>query len=157
MINFSETSSSTQVAAQGSVSVVLAAFFSDSITKMIPFLILALIVILVDLKFGISAANKRGEKIRASRAMRRTIDKMISYFCWVLLAATASVAFGIPILEYIIMGTVISIECLSIVSNWLEIKGYRIKGLNVIKVVGDKLGVDVGDATIAKIEDNITS
>lgn len=152
MINFSDTSSSVQVATQGSVSAVLAAFFSDSITQMIPFLILAAIVILVDLKFGISAAAHRGEKVRTSRAIRRTIDKMISYFCWVLLAATASVAFSMPAIEYILMGAVIGIELLSISSNWLEIKGYKVEGLNVIKIVGDKIGVDVGEAHVEKIE-----
>lgn len=153
MINLSDTQSSSQVIAQGSISAVLTAFFSESIIQMIPFLILAFVVVLVDLKFGISAANKRGEVVRLSRAIRRTIDKIISYFCWVLLASTASVAFSMPVIEYAIIGIVIGIEVLSVGSNWLELKGYKIVGLNLVRVVGDKFGIDVGDAHVTKIEE----
>ncbi|MEG2366466.1 MAG: hypothetical protein RSB29_06950, partial [Alistipes sp.] len=46
----------------------------------------AAILVLVDLRFGILAARQRGEKIRTSRAIRRTVNKVVDYICWILLS-----------------------------------------------------------------------
>ena len=70
--------------------------FMDFIEPLKWFMLLALILIIVDLRFGIAAARKRGEKIRFSRAGRRTINKMVDYLCWILLAGAIGKAFGIP-------------------------------------------------------------
>ena len=43
------------------------------------FAVLGIILIFADLKFGISAAMRRGEKIRFSRAGRRTLNKMTDF------------------------------------------------------------------------------
>lgn len=153
-MNFSDTSSTGQVVAQGSISAVLASFFAESVHSMIPFLIVAFIVVIVDLKFGIAASRHRGDKVRLSRAIRRTLDKIVSYLCWVVLAASLSASFHIPSIEFIILGIVIGIEVMSIFSNWLEMKGYRVEGFNLIKIIGDKAGIDVGEARLEKIEKN---
>ena len=51
------------------------------------FAVLGLVLIVADLRFGIMAARHRGEKVRYSRAGRRTINKMVDYICWIFVAA----------------------------------------------------------------------
>ena len=58
------------------------------------FLLAALALVLADLKFGIDAARYRGEVIRKSRAVRRSINKVIDYICWILVATSFGQAFG---------------------------------------------------------------
>ena len=41
----------------------------------------AAVVIVCDLFFGCEAARKRGERVRISRAVRRTVNKMCEYLC----------------------------------------------------------------------------
>ena len=48
--------------------------FVDGWESIFAWLIVATILILVDLRFGISAARRRGEQVRISRAARRTIN-----------------------------------------------------------------------------------
>ena len=55
---------------------------------MLPYLVIAAVVILIDLVFGIRAAQRKGDRIRISRAIRRTIGKAVEYFCWAVLASS---------------------------------------------------------------------
>ena len=77
----------------------MAAIMSNLLDFMEPlkwFLLLGLILIIVDLRFGILAAKARGEVIRPSRAIRRTANKIIDYLSWILVAGAMGKAFGIP-------------------------------------------------------------
>ena len=77
----------------------MAAVMSDFLEFMEPlkwFFLLGLILIVVDLRFGILAARARGESIRTSRAVRRTLNKVIDYLCWILVAGAMGKAFGMP-------------------------------------------------------------
>lgn len=98
--------------------------------------IVALCLIMGDLRFGIEAAQKRGETIRGSRAIRRTINKIVDYICWVSIAYVIGGSFGkifdIPLLAAIIMFVVCSIELSSIFDNYFEYKGLK-KRFNVWK------------------------
>ena len=71
------------------------------------FIVAALCLIIADFKFGIEASKKRGETIRKSRAIRRTVNKMIDYICWILVATSFGAAFGqpfdIPILPAVVL------------------------------------------------------
>lgn len=58
------------------------------------FLLAALILIIADLRFGILAARKRGEKIRISKAGRRSFNKAMDYLCWISIADVLGVTFG---------------------------------------------------------------
>lgn len=142
----------SSLVAQGSTSVLLLTFYHNAIQLAFPFIIPALILILVDLIFGCSAAKKRGEIVRFSRAVRRTLDKIVSYTCWVILAATLSVAFSLAALNKIILGVVMGIEMISVISNYFEIKGKKVTGLwdVMLKIAGKKLDEDLSDI---KIED----
>ncbi len=92
-------------------------------------LIVALVLILSDLWFGIRASIKKGEKIRGSRAVRRTLNKMVDYICWVsiawVLGASFGNIFGVPLLAAMIMVIVCTIELSSIFDNYFEYKGLK--------------------------------
>jgi hypothetical protein len=152
-MQFTEMQSTESTLLQGGTSVVMTAFLAEVIADMLPFLIVAVIVILVDLIFGIRAAQHRKEEVRYSRAFRRTVSKMFEYVCWVTLSSSLAVAFHFPALEWIILGAVILNEVVSIASNWCEIHGIRIKGLNLPKIIGEKVGVDLSDIEISFDDD----
>lgn len=152
-MQFTEMQSTESALLQGGTSVVMTAFLYEVIADMLPFLIVAVIVILVDLIFGIRAAQHRKEEVRYSRAFRRTVSKIFEYVCWVTLSSSLAVAFKFPALEWIILGAVILNEIVSIASNWCEVHGIRIKGLNLPKIIGEKVGVDLSDVEITKDDD----
>lgn len=112
--------------------------FVDCWQSIVWFLLLAVMLILGDLRFGIAAAKKRGEKIRPSRAVRRSLNKLVDYICWLSIATVVGInfgsVFGLPLLSVIIMAVVCIIEMSSIVDNYLEYKGIK-KKINVIKLL----------------------
>ena len=114
--------------------------FIEGWQQMLWFLILAIILILGDLRFGIAAAKKRGERIRPSRAVRRSINKLVDYICWLSIATVVGINFGtvfdIPLLSVIIMAVVCIIEMSSIIDNYLEYKGIK-KKVNLIKLIAN--------------------
>ena len=59
-------------------------------------IILAIILILSDLWFGLSASRLQHIGIRKSRAGRRTLNKIVDYICYVLLGAVLGKAIGEP-------------------------------------------------------------
>ena len=115
--------------------------FMDFIEPLKWFLLLGLILIFADLKFGIAAAKKRGEKIRISRAGRRTINKIVDYLCWILVAGAMGKAFGIPfnipILPAIILLVVCGLEINSVFMNYFEARGKKAK-VNIFKYFAKK-------------------
>ena len=106
----------------------------------------------MDLIFGIAAAQRRGESVRVSRAIRRTVNKLVEYACWVILAASLAVAFNFKSLNWIILSIVIGNEMISIFSNWMFVHGKKVSGLQdfFLKLLGKKLDTDLSDI---KIED----
>lgn len=110
--------------------------FVEGWESLVVWLIVAFILIMVDLRFGLKAASIRGEKIRGSRAVRRTINKMVDYICWISIAWALGNSFGkifnVPLLVAIIMLIVCSIEISSIFDNYFEYKGIS-KKFNVWK------------------------
>ena len=78
---------------------------------------------------------------------------MVEYVCWVILASSLSVAFGTQVIEWVVLGIVMGNELLSVLTNYFEIHGYKLKGLNIFKIVGDKTGIDTSDVTLEKIDE----
>lgn len=105
--------------------------------NLMPYIGLAIILIIVDSRFGIAAARKRGETIRPSRKWRRAINKLVDYVCWVTLAGVFGQAYGsvldIPALAALMLLVVYGIELTSIFNNYFEYKGMRRK-INVFKL-----------------------
>lgn len=104
-----------------------------------PWLILGMVLVMVDLRFGLLAAKARKEDIRPSRAWRRTFNKMVDYLCWVTLAEVCSRTFGItigaPVVSMAMLFIIYGIELNSCVNNYLEYKGIK-KKWNFFKLVG---------------------
>ena len=123
----------------------------DFYSKLLPFLMLAIALIVVDSRFGILASRKRGETIRASRAVRRAINKLVDYICWVTLAGmigqTFGTAFHIPLLAVIVLCIVYSIELTSIFNNYFFYKGIN-KKFNGLKFFSKLTGNDAIESAI---------
>ena len=104
-----------------------------------PWLMLDMVLVMVDLRFGLLAAKSRKEDIRPSRACRRTFNKMVDYLCWVTLAEVCSRTFGItlgaPVVSMAMLFIIYGIELNSCVNNYLEYKGVK-KKWNFFKLVG---------------------
>ena len=119
------------------VSTAVVAPLLDFYNSLIPFILLAIILIFVDSRFGVAAARKRGEKIRTSRKWRRAINKLLDYICWVTLAGlfgqTFGTILGIPILSGLLLLIVYGIEISSCFNNYFEYRGIN-KKVNVFKL-----------------------
>lgn len=119
---------------------------------LIPYILLALALVIVDSRFGIKASRKRGETIRPSRKWRRAINKLVDYVCWVTLAGVFGQAYGsvldIPALAALMLLVVYGIELTSIFNNYFEYKGLH-KKINVFKLLRhpdiEQCIEDVGD------------
>ena len=113
------------------------------------FFLLGFILIFVDLRFGMMAAKARKEEIRTSRAIRRTLNKVIDYLCWILVAGAMGKAFGmpfdVPILPAIVLLVIYGCEVNSCYSNYFEAHGKKVK-INIFKWFARK-------ADIIEIED----
>lgn len=124
----------------------LAVFLSEFFAFLTPLKWLAfcgIILIIADLRFGVMASKKRGETIRTSRAVRRSVNKLIDYTCWVLLACalehTFAVPFHIPLMPTLVMLIVYGVEIDSIFSNYFEYRDINIK-VSIVGFVKKKIG-----------------
>lgn len=116
--------------------------FIEIIGLMKWFFLLATILIIVDLRFGVQAARNRGEKIKRSRAIRRTLNKAVDYICWIFLSGVLGQAVGapleIPVLPVIFMLIIIGVELESCLLNYFEAHGKKVK-INIWKIFGKKV------------------
>lgn len=115
----------------GSVTAATIAPFVEFYEALTPFIMIAIVLIITDARFGIEAAQKRGETIRVSRKWRRAINKLVDYICWVSLAGvfsnTYSTILGIPTMTALVMLIVYGIELISIFNNYFEYKGLTLR------------------------------
>lgn len=144
-MTFTDSVSTEQVVVQGGVAATAVVFLQESVLHMVPYFIVAVVLIAVDLYFGIKAAMKRGETVRPSRALRRTVGKAAEYLAWIILSGTVGVVFETRAIEWIVLGLVMGNELLSVITNYFEIHGVRVSGLDIFKIVGDKAGIDTSE------------
>lgn len=141
-----DNSTVTAVVSSG-IATTAVVFFRQAVIDMIPWLIVAIPLILLDLNFGIKAAKSRGERIRFSTAFRRTFGKAVEYAAWVCFAATATLAFGYKWIEIVVLGAVMLNEVASVVGNYFESKGLKLKWGNILNTIihifGKKHDLDV--------------
>ena len=120
------------------------AMFMDVFAPLRWVMIAALVLIFVDLRFGVRAARARGEVVRTSRAIRRTVNKIVDYCCWILLAGALGEAFGnpfgIPLLPLLVLLVVFGCEINSCYSNYFESRGKHIK-VNIFKLFAKKTDI----------------
>lgn len=124
-----------------------AVVLSDTVAFISPmkwFFFLGIILVLADLRFGIEASRARKEDIRFSRAIRRTINKMIDYLCWIFVAGAIGMTFGVPfdvsLLPVLVMLVVYGIEINSCFSNYFESKGKKVR-VNIFKFFSKKTDI----------------
>ena len=102
--------------------------------------LLAIILILSDLWFGISVSRVYGIEIRKSRAGRRTLNKLVDYICYILLGAVLGKALGEPYgIDPIVVSITVMILCYcfeidSIYGHICEIHGIK-KRYSVWKIL----------------------
>ena len=136
------------------ISGAVTAIFSPFINgweSLIGWLIVALVLIFADCRFGCAASRKRGETVRKSRIVRRSINKLVDYICWVSIAGalggTFGKIFGIPTLAAIVMLVVCGVELSSIYDNYFEAKGIK-KKFNVWKFLSKMFRISAIEESI---------
>lgn len=128
----------------GSATAAFISPFVNFFEALTPYLLFAILLIIADSRFGIKAAQKRGETIRTSRKWRRAINKLVDYICWISLAGvfgqTYNEILGIPMLSAFVMLIIYCIELTSCFNNYFEYKGiyFRISLSGAIKAITRK-------------------
>lgn len=141
-----------QSIAQGAATSMMVLFIQNTIYSLIPYMFIIVTIVILDLVQGIRAAKKRREEIRVSRAIRRTVSKLFEYVCWIIFAGTLLTATGSQWLFYVILVIPFVTEFYSIITNYLFASGKKITGLNLWKIFGSKIGVDIDDVKIENID-----
>lgn len=143
----------------GSATAAVLSPFVGFFDALMPYLIFAIVLIIADSRFGVEAAQKRGETIRTSRKWRRAINKLVDYICWISLAAVFSQTYndvlGIPTLCAFVMLIIYSIELISCFNNYFEYKGvhFRISSVNLFKALAKKFTKTDVTNIIEKVEE----
>jgi uncharacterized membrane protein len=90
------------------------------------FLIFTIFVVFADTVTGIMAARKRGEAI-TSKGLYRTSQKVVTYFCGIMIFHGASITFGLPSqITYSVSFIIAATELFSISENIKSITGTNI-------------------------------
>ncbi len=128
----------------GGVTATVLVNFYEFVEPLQWFLLLGAILLDADLRFGLRAARARGDDIRPSRAVRRTVNKAIDYICWVFLAGSIGATFGesigVKILPMLVMLVIYGVEINSCFSNYFESKGKSIK-VDIFKFFSKKIDI----------------
>jgi uncharacterized membrane protein len=90
------------------------------------FLIFTIFVVFADTVTGIMAARKRGEPI-TSKGLYRTSQKVVTYFCGIMIFHGAGITFGLPSqITYSVSFIIAATELFSISENIKSITGTNI-------------------------------
>ena len=89
------------------------------------FLIFTIFVVFADMGTGILAAKKEQQKIN-SRGLYRTIEKIIVYFCAILIFEGARNTFSLPNITYMAAFLIATVELYSISENIKRITGVNL-------------------------------
>lgn len=140
---------------EGGATIGVVAFFSEAMKQTLPWLVLAVPIIVLDLLYGIRAAKYRGEKVRWSTAIRRTVDKTVGYVMWCAAAVMIAQLFEVAWLDKVILGLVYGNELISVIGNYLETKGVTLSVgalWNLIfRKAGEKVGVEVSKEELEEV------
>ncbi len=141
-------------AAEMGFGAVASAFIVDSIRHMIPWLMVAVAVIVCDLAAGIRKSLLMGREVRFSRAVRLTMGKTVTYFSFIVMVCMINIAAGE---EYSIEKwaclAVCAIEMCSIITNILKPKGITVNWGKVFLMITEKVFGKNDYANIVKKSD----
>ena len=111
-------------------------YLEDAAYQAVLWYLPCLFVIAADIFAGIPAARYRGEKITFSTFGRRTVNKMVCYFCWVLMCVCLSQNYDSTRPLKLGMAVIFLLEGASTIGNWLEPKGYIFSMKGLLKLIG---------------------
>ena len=123
------------------------------------FIAFAVVLIVVDFKFGKEKSQVHHIPFRRSRAVRRTVNKFLDYMCWLMFAGVMGRAFGEPygIDKTMITAIAMTIACIceldSIFQNYFEAKGMKFSFKDFVISLLKKKHKDVGEALDDSIQD----
>lgn len=152
----------TNSVVEGGVVAITIAVLQKTVLAMIPFALPALVLVMLDLHFGIKAARHRYKKYKRpedrvtfSKALRGTVGKVFEFAAWLILASSASIAFEKEWIQWATLGLVYVNEIGSIIGNYLCTKDIEFSLLAFLKAVlvyvgrwfGSKLGIVTDDVT----------
>lgn len=147
---------------EGGVVAVTVAVLKKTVFAMIPFALPALVLVALDLHFGIKAARHRYKKykreedrVTLSKALRGTVGKCFEFLCWIIIASSMTVAFKQDWIQWATLGLVYVNEIGSIIGNYLCTKDIEFSLLGFLRAVlvfvarwiGNKLGIVTDDVT----------
>ena len=147
---------------EGGVAAVTVAVLQKTVLAMIPFALPALVLVLLDLHFGIKAARHRYKKYKRpddrvtfSKSLRGTVGKVFEFACWLIIASSMTVAFKKEWIQWVTLGLVYVNEIGSIIGNYLCTKDIEFSLLAFLKAVlvfvgrwiGSKIGIVADDVT----------
>lgn len=147
---------------EGGVAAVTVAVLKKTVLTMIPFALPALVLVLLDLHFGIKASKHRYKKFKReqdrvtfSKALRGTVGKIFEFSAWLILASSMTVAFNKDWIQWATLGLVYVNEIGSIIGNYLCTKDIEFSLLAFLKAVlvfigrwvGNKIGVVADDVS----------
>lgn len=117
-------------------------YINVALPEILGWLIPVIMIIFADLVTGVGAARARGEDIRFSKGARRTINKFLSYSCWIICCVALDQRYGTHWCTWVGMGLVFLIEGTSFFSNLLEPHGISLSIKGLLRIIGGKLKVD---------------
>lgn len=147
---------------EGGVAAVTVAVLQKTVLAMIPFALPALVLVALDLHFGVKASRHRYQKYKResdrvtfSRALRGTAGKVFEFACWLIIASSMTVAFQKDWIQWATLGLVYVNEIGSIIGNYLCTKDIDFSLLAFLKAVlvfvgrwvGNKIGVVADDVS----------
>ena len=89
------------------------------------FLIFTVFVVFADMATGILAAKKEQQKIN-SKGLYRTMEKIVVYFCGILIFEGARNTFSLPNITYMAAFLIATVELYSISENIKRITGVNL-------------------------------
>lgn len=152
----------TNSVVEGGVVAVTVAVLQKTVLAMIPFALPAIVLILLDLHFGIKASRHRFQKYKRpadrvtfSKALRGTVGKFFEFCAWLILASSMTIAFKQEWIQWLTLGLVYVNEIGSIIGNYLCTKDIEFSLLAFLKAVlvfvgrwiGSKIGIVTDDVT----------
>ena len=147
---------------EGGVVAVTVAVLQKTVLAMIPFALPAIVLILLDLHFGIKASRHRYQKYKRpadrvtfSKALRGTVGKCFEFAAWLILASSMTIAFQQEWIQWLTLGLVYVNEIGSVIGNYLCTKDIEFSLLAFLKAVlvfvgrwvGNKIGIVTDDVT----------
>lgn len=150
-----ESNNNANLAVQTTTTAVMTNYFYSYYVAMLPWFAAAVPLILIDLILGRKKARARGEKVTIGKSIKMTIDKSLSYICWIMLSTTLSVAFSLDFIKYFIMAAIYGLEVLSALNSWFESRGFDFNEGEMLRIVfkaiwNKILGIEEDFKTVVK-------